>query len=63
MQQGTSAINLNYKDLVGMEVPMPTLAEQKKNVELYEAEYAYYKETVDKAQERWNDTLRRLYEF
>lgn len=63
MQQGTSAINLNYKDLVGMEVPMPTLAEQKKNVELYEAEYAFYKETVDKAQERWNDTLRRLYEF
>ena len=63
MQQGTSAINLNYKDLVGMEVPMPTLVEQKKYVELYEAEYAYYKETVDKAQERWNDTLRRLYEF
>lgn len=63
MQQGTSAINLNYKDLVGMEVPMPTLAEQKKNVELYEAEYAYYKETIDKAQERWNDTLRRLYEY
>lgn len=63
MQQGTTAINLNYKDLVGMEVPMPALSEQKKSVELYEAEYAFYRESIKKAQTRWEETLQRLYEF
>lgn len=63
MQQGTTVINLNYKDLVGIEVPMPALSEQKKSVELYEAEYAFYRETIEKAQTRWDETLQRLYEF
>ncbi|MFR7973480.1 MAG: restriction endonuclease subunit S [Lacrimispora saccharolytica] len=63
MQQGTTTINLNYKDLAGMEVPMPALSEQKKSVELYEAEYAFYRESIEKAETRWNETLQRLYKF
>ena len=63
MQQGAHAINLNYKDMSGMEIPMPPIEEQARNVELYEAEYTYYRETVEKAKSRWDETLKRLYEF
>lgn len=60
MQQGSTVVNISYKDLGSLEVPTPPMAEQEKMVDQYISERNRYKETIQKAEQRWRDVLDSL---
>lgn len=62
-QQGTAVMNLSYKDLVDIEVPLPSMAEQKEKVIKYEYELRRFQETVTSAERRWREVLNELEQF
>ena len=59
-QQGPTVMNLSYKDMQNIEIPVPELGKQKKLAEEYNSELKLYLETVHKAETRWNSVLREL---
>lgn len=63
IQQGATIINVSYKDLKELEVPVPTIEEQMEKVEEYKSEYEKYTSAVKSAQDRWSAVLTRLYDF
>lgn len=62
-QQGTTVMNISYKDLNVLEVPVPSLKEQQKIAKEYIEELQKYNETVNAATKRWNDVLTKLQKF
>lgn len=64
IQRGTSVVNINYKDLGQLEIPMLTLEKQIEVIAKYEDEMYQYKASIELAEERWQkakrDILRRL---
>jgi hypothetical protein len=62
-QQGTAVINLSYRDLSGIEVPLPTMEEQDNITRKYEYELRHYQEAVKKAEDRWKTALAELEQF
>ena len=63
VQQGFGVMNISYKDLSSIEIPLPSLEEQNSVVNEYIEELRTYKETVRKAKERWKNTLEKLQKF
>lgn len=61
-QQGTVVINISYKDLKSMEVPVPPMDEQIAVEKEYNEELSRYLETINAAEERWNSVLSKLRE-
>ena len=59
-QQGTVVVNLSFRDVQEIEIPLPAIQEQKKLTEEYERELELYLSTVKAAEERWNNTLEKL---
>ena len=59
-QQGTVVVNLSFRDLQEIEIPLPSIKEQKKLTEEYERELTAYLSTVKAAEKRWRDTLEKL---
>lgn len=59
-QQGTVVMNLSFRDVQEVEIPLPAIHEQKKLTEEYERELEVYLSTVKAAEERWNSTLEKL---
>lgn len=59
-QQGTVVVNLSFRDLQEIEIPLLSIAEQKKLTEEYERELTTYFSTVKTAEKRWHDTLEKL---
>lgn len=53
-QQGTTVINLSYKDMQHIEIPLPDIAKQREIAERYGTELKTYLETVRQAQTRWD---------
>lgn len=62
-QQGTTVMNLSYKDLNDIEIPLPTMEEQEEITLKYENELRYFQETVAKAERRWREVLDELEQF
>ena len=62
-QQGMVVMNISYKDLNVLEVPVPPMIEQKETAKEYSEELKKYKETVAEAESRWNDVLAKLQNF
>jgi type I restriction enzyme M protein len=62
-QQGISIINISYKDLTGLEIPIPSMDEQKKTTAEYTEELKKYQDTIKNAEMRWKDVLCRLQSF
>lgn len=60
LQQGSSVINLSYKDLVSLEIPFPTMSEQQEIADTYQKELDLYRETISQAEKRWSDVLVEL---
>ena len=60
MQQGATIISISYKDLKEMEVPAPSIEEQKKLADEYEEELERYHESIKAAEERWQEVVERL---
>jgi type I restriction-modification system DNA methylase subunit len=59
-QQGTVVINISYKDLKTLEIPLLRIEEQKVIAEEYEQEFSQYVETIRLAENRWNEVVGRL---
>lgn len=59
-QQGTAVMNISYKELNNIEIPLPSVEEQKMIAEEYTRELEVYKKTIQEAESRWNSTLARL---
>lgn len=62
-QQGTAVMNISYRDLKVLEVPIPPLDTQKALAGEYLEELTAYKETVAAAEKRWAEVLARLQNF
>lgn len=56
-------MNISYKDLNVLEIPIPPMEQQRKVVEEYIKELRRYTETIAAAQKRWNEVLGKLQEF
>lgn len=61
-QQGTGVINLSYRDMQSLEIPLPELAKQEALAKEYQAELAAYLASVSEAENRWHSVLDRLRE-
>lgn len=53
LQRGTAIVNINYNDICQLEVPTPSIDEQKQVVDEYNTGLKLYKETVTAAEEAW----------
>ena len=62
-QQGMTVMNISYKDLKVLEVPIPPIEKQQAVSKEYLDELAKYKEAMNAAQKRWTDVLTRLQKF
>lgn len=62
-QQGTTVMNISYRDLKILEVPIPSLDTQKAVVKEYLEELTKYREAIAAAEKRWAETLTRLQTF
>ena len=62
-QQGMTVMNISYKDLNILEIPLPVMEKQKTTAEEYRAELKKYTETISVAEKRWNETLSKLQKF
>lgn len=59
-QQGTAVINISYKELNNIEIPLPSIEEQRSIADEYLREYAAYKNAIQDAENRWTSALARL---
>lgn len=62
-QQGMTVMNISYKDLNVLEIPIPVMEQQKEVAEEYTEELKRYKDTVAAAEERWTEVLGKLQRF
>ena len=62
-QQGMTVMNISYKDLNVLEVPLPNMEKQKAVVKEYQEELKKYSDTVAAAEKRWNEVLKKLQTF
>ncbi len=59
-QQGTTVMNISYKELNNIEIPLPTREEQNSIADEYMKELEIYKQTIQKAEDRWQSAVLRL---
>lgn len=62
-QQGMTVMNISYKDLKVLEVPLPTLEKQRETAMEYLEELKKYKEAIVAAEKRWAEVLSKLQKF
>lgn len=62
-QQGMAVMNISYKDLNVLEVPVPSMANQKEAAKEYSEELEKFRATVAEAEARWNEVLAKLQNF
>ena len=63
VQQGSTIINISYKDLNDLEIPVPSIEEQQKKADEYAKELTIYRGTIAAAEKRWNEVVDKLREF
>ena len=59
-QQGTTVMNISYKELNNLEIPLPSIEEQKQIADTYTKELEIYKQAIEAAENRWNTVLADL---
>ena len=53
LRRGSVVTNLNYRDIMGLEVPVLPIVEQDALIQKYNAGLKEYKETTDSAERKW----------
>lgn len=53
LQRGTVVVNINYKDIIELEVPVLPLESQDTLIQEYNSGLKFYKETITAAEEGW----------
>lgn len=61
-QQGTAVMNISYKELNNIEIPLPSVEEQKQIADIYTREFEVYKKAIQEAESRWSSVLAELQE-
>ena len=61
-QRGTIIININYADIMEMEIPLLPIYEQQKMIETYRQEFKTYKEAINIAESRWENVKKDIYD-
>lgn len=61
-QQGTAVMNISYKELKNIQIPLPSIEEQQLIANEYTKELEIYKKTIQEAETRWSKTLAKLQE-
>ena len=56
-------MNISYKDLKVLEIPLPALDKQEAVAKEYLEELERYKTTVSEAEKRWSDVVEKLQKF
>lgn len=59
-QQGIAVMSISYKELNNMEIPLPSIEEQRAIADEYLREYTAYKNAIHEAENRWSSALARL---
>lgn len=62
-QQGTTVMNISYRDLKVLEVPIPPLDQQKAVAKEYLEELENYRKAITAAEKRWAEVLNKLQTF
>lgn len=62
-QQGVTVMNISYKDLNVLEIPLPPLERQQAVAKEYLKELKTYQETMAAAEKRWTEALGKLQRF
>lgn len=60
-QRGTTIMNINYSDIMEMEIPLLPIAKQEEIIHQYRKELEVYKETIKKAESRWSSIKDGIY--
>jgi hypothetical protein len=60
-QRGTTIMNINYSDIMEMEIPILPINKQQEMIEQYNKEFKTYKETIKKAETRWSNMKDSIY--
>ena len=60
IQQGTTVMNISYRDLKIMEIPLPAIERQRELAEEYEKELRVYQTSIQEAEKRWRSVVSRL---
>jgi hypothetical protein len=60
-QRGTTIMNINYSDIMEMEIPLLPFDKQQEIINQYQVELEVYKETIKKAESRWSNIKDGLY--
>ena len=63
LQQGTAVMNISYKDLLSLEIPVPSIEKQRGVAEKYTEALSLYQKIVTEAEKNWKNVLHRLQEF
>ncbi len=59
-QQGIAVMNISYKELNNIEIPLPSIEEQKSIAVEYMSELNAYQSAIQAAEDRWMSALARL---
>ena len=62
-QQGVTVMNISYKDLNVLEIPLPPMERQQAVAKEYLKELKTYQETIAMAEKRWTEVLGKLQRF
>jgi hypothetical protein len=60
-QRGTTIMNINYADIMEMEIPLLPAAKQEEIIRQYRKELEVYKEAIKKAEDRWSNIKDSIY--
>ena len=60
-QRGTTVVNINHVDIAEMEIPLLSMEEQKELADKYAKEAALFRETVAKAEKRFQEEKEKIY--
>jgi hypothetical protein len=52
-QRGTTVMNINYADIMEMEIPLYSMEKQQEIVAKYQEERGIYQAAIQKATQRW----------
>ena len=60
LQRGSTVVNLNYKDLTELEIPVPPIRVQEALIDEYNAGLTLYKQTLTAAEEAWQGVQKEI---
>ena len=62
-QQGMVIMNISYRDLNVLEIPLPVIEKQEAVAKEYLEEYDRYKTAISDAEKRWSEVVMKLQKF